>query len=118
MTEPRQKSIGVTPQEKAELDKAKELYEAKTGDSTDWGKFLAIASALALGALGIYKLAESKRDRPSVECPNCGIRFVIAHSGGLPRIAQVQCPECSEELVIDFGKERQEETNKKITTLE
>lgn len=104
MVEPRQKSIGITPQEKAQLDKAKHLYETETGDSTDWGKFLSIASALALGALGIYKLAEAKRNRPSVACPNCGIRFVIAHSGGLPRIAQVQCPECSEELVIDFRK--------------
>ncbi len=104
MTEPRQKSIGITPQEKAQLDKAKDIYETKTGDSTDWGKFLVIASALALGALGIYKMAESNKNKPSVACPNCGIRFAIAHSGRLPRIVQVQCPECSEEVVIDFGK--------------
>lgn len=104
MKEPRQKSIGITPQEKDELEKAKELYEAKTGDSTDWGKFLAITAALALGALGIYKVAESNRNRPSVECPGCGTRFMIANSGRLPRIVQVQCPECSEELVIDFRK--------------
>lgn len=104
MNEPRQKSIGITAQEKAQLDKAKHLYETRTGDSTDWGRFLAITSALALGALGIYKVATSNRNRPSVACPNCGIRFVIAHSGRLPRIVQVQCPECSEEVVIDFGK--------------
>lgn len=104
MKEPRQKSIGITPQEKVQLDKAKHLYETRTGDSTDWGKFLAITSALALGALGIYKIAESKRNRPSVECPYCGIRFAIAHLGGLPRIVQVQCPECSEEVVISFEK--------------
>ena len=104
MTEPRQKSIGITPQEKAQLDKAKHLYETETGDSTDWGRFLAIASALALGVLGIYKVLESNRNKPSVECPNCHIRFMIAHSGGLPRIVQVQCPQCSEELVIDFKK--------------
>lgn len=102
MNEPRQKSIGVTPQEKAQLEKAKQLYESKTGDSADWGKFLAISSALALGALGIYKLAKAKKNNPSVDCPNCGIRFVIAHSGNLPPIVQVQCPECSEEIVIDL----------------
>lgn len=104
MNKPRQKSIGVTPREKAQLDKAKNLYEAKTGDSTDWGKFLAITSAMALGALGIYRLAKSNRNRPAVECPSCGVRFVIADSKGLPRVVQVQCPECSEEIVIDFGK--------------
>ena len=104
MKEPRQKSIGITPKEKAQLDKAKDLYETRTGDSTDWGKFLAITSALALGTLGIYKLATSNRNRPSVACPNCGIRFAIANSEGLPRIVQVQCPECNEEVVIDFGR--------------
>lgn len=104
MTEARQKSIGVTPQEKAELEKAKELYEAKTGDSTDWGKFLAIASALALGALGIYKMAKSNRNRPSVECPNCGTRFAIAYSVELPCIVRVRCPKCNDEVVIDFGE--------------
>ena len=104
MNGPRQKSIGVSLQEKAQLDKAKHLYETNTGDSTDWGKFLAIASALALGTLGIYKLAKSNRNRPSVECPNCGVRFVIAHSGGLPGAVQVECPECGEEVVIQFEK--------------
>ena len=104
MNEPRQKSIGISPQEKAQLDKAKHLYETNTGDSTDWGKFLAIASALALGALGIYKMAKSSRNRPSVECPNCGVRFVIAHLGGLPRAVQVQCPECGEDVVVDFER--------------
>lgn len=104
MTEPRQKSIGVTPREKAQLEKAKALFERETGDRVDWGRFLGAASILALGALGIYKLATSNRNRPSVECPYCGIRFVIADSGGLPRIVQVQCPECNEEVVINFGK--------------
>ena len=102
MTEPRQKSIGITPQEKAQLEKAKQLYEAQTGDNADWGKFLAITSALALGALGIYKLAKSNKNSPAVDCPHCGIRFAIAHSDKLPPVVQVQCPECNEEVVVDF----------------
>lgn len=102
MGEPRQRSIGVTPQEKAQLEKAKELYQAETGESADWGRFLAISAALALGAIGIYKIAKSSKDRPRVECGNCGTRFAIAHSGPLPTFVQVNCPECGNELVIDF----------------
>lgn len=102
MNEPRQKSIGITPQEKADLEKAKKLYEAETGDNADWGKFLAITSALALGFLGIYKLAKSNRSKPTVECPECGMKFVLAYPGDIPPIVQIQCPECSEELVIDL----------------
>jgi predicted Zn finger-like uncharacterized protein len=104
MKEPRQKSIGVTPREKAQLDRAKRLYESRTGDTTDWGKFLAVTSALALTVLGVYKLANSSRNVPSVTCPNCGSRFVIANSGELPRIVQVQCPECGDEVVVKFEK--------------
>jgi hypothetical protein len=102
MNEPRQKSIGVTPQEKAQLERAKELYQKKTGDQGDWGKFLGVASILALGALGIYKLAKASRSKPIVECPNCHIKFAVAYSGNLPPIVHVQCPECSEELVVDL----------------
>ena len=102
MNEPRQKSIGITPQEKTQLEKAKKLYENTTGDSTDWGKFLAITSALALGALGIYKLTKSHKSNPVVDCPECGTRFVIAYPGNLPPVVNVQCPKCSEELVVDL----------------
>ena len=104
MTEPRQKTIGVTPQEKVQLEKVKALYQEDTGDRGDWGKFLAVASILALGALGIYKLVKASRSEPVVLCPNCGIRFPVAYSGNLPPIVHVQCPGCSEELVIDFRK--------------
>ena len=100
MTEPRQKSIGVTPQEKDQLEKAKALYEKETGDRGDWGKFLAVASILALGALGIYKRAESNRSKRVVECPDCGMKFAVAYSGNLPPVVHIQCPECSEELVV------------------
>lgn len=102
MTQPRQRSIGVTPQEKVQLEKAKELYQKETGDEGDWGKFLGVASILALGALGIYKLARASRSKPVITCPNCGIKFAVAHSGNLPLIVHIQCPECSEELVVDL----------------
>ena len=106
MTEPRQKSIGITPEEKAQLQKAKELYENETEDHGDWGKFLAVASVLALGALGVYKLTKSNRSNPVIECPKCGIRFPIVYAGNLPPIVHVQCPECSEELVVDFTEQK------------
>lgn len=106
MKEPRQKSIGITPQEKADLEKAKKLYETETGDRVDWGKFLAISSALALGALGIYKLTKSNRGNPAVDCPECGARFIIAYPGNMPSVVQVQCPECSEEVVVDFREQK------------
>jgi predicted RNA-binding Zn-ribbon protein involved in translation (DUF1610 family) len=102
MTEPRQKSIGITPQEKARLDKAKELYEKETGDRGDWGKFLGVASILALAALGIYKLARSNRSKPVVECPDCGVKFPLAYLGNPPPVVHVQCPECGQELVVDL----------------
>ena len=105
MKEPRQTSIGITPKEKAQLDKAKDLYETKTGDKADWGKFLAITSIVALGVFGIYKMVQSNRDKPSVKCPNCGIILAIPqpYSGELPRSMQVKCPECSADVVIYFG---------------
>jgi hypothetical protein len=100
MTEPRQKSIGITPQEKATLDTAKRLYEKKTGDQGDWGKFLGAASILALAALGIYKLTKSNRSKPVVECPVCMRTFAVACSGNLPSVVHIQCPECNEEIVV------------------
>lgn len=103
MNEPRQKSIGVTPAEKAQLERAKALFEKSTGDRGDWGQFLAAASLLALAALGVYKLARTSRNRPVVECPACGMRFPIAYSGNPPRVVYVQCPECNEQLVVDLG---------------
>lgn len=108
MGEPRQKSIGVTPQEKAELQRAKDLYEDQTGDRGDWGRFLATAAILALGALGVYKLATSDRSKPVVECRNCGIKFALAYSGHLPPAVHVRCPECNEELVVYLTGEESE----------
>jgi predicted RNA-binding Zn-ribbon protein involved in translation (DUF1610 family) len=102
MTEPRQRSIGVTPQEKLQLEKAKALYQENTGERSDWGKFLAVTSLLALAALGVYRLVRANRSKPAITCPDCGIRFPVAYSGNLPPIVHVQCPSCGEELVIDF----------------
>lgn len=104
MTEPRQRSIGLSPSEKARLDSAKRLYEERTGDRADFGKFLGIVTALGLGALGIYKLQHSSRKNPSGECPECGEKFSIAYSADLPPVVYVVCPnpECGTELVVDF----------------
>ena len=102
MTEPRQKSIGVTPREKERLEKYKQLYEQNTGDKADWGKFLGVVSALGLVALGIYKLIESSKKNPSAKCPVCSKKFSIAYSDDLPPVVYVNCPYCEAELVVDF----------------
>ncbi len=102
MSEPRQKIIAVTPKEKQKLDTVKRLYEEKTGEQADWGRFLASISVLGLVALGVYKLAQSSKENPTTNCPLCGKRFAIAYSEGLPPIVYVNCPECGGELVVDF----------------
>ena len=104
MSGPRQKSIGLTPREKERLDKAKQLYEENTGDKTDFGKFLALVTAVGLAAMGIRKLSKSSQSNPVVECPECGHRFSIAYVDDLPRIVYVRCPQCSEEVVVDLGE--------------
>lgn len=105
MTEPRQKSIGVTPKEKERLAKAKELYEKKTGDKADWGNFLGAVSVLGLAALGVYKLVSSSKKNPTTTCAVCGRKFSIAYSEDLPSVVQVICPnpKCQAELVVKFS---------------
>lgn len=102
MTEPRQKSIGVTPREKARLDRDKQLYQQSTGDKADWGRFLGVVSALGLAALGIYKMTKSSRKNPITKCAVCGQKFSIAYSDDLPPVVYVTCPNCEAELVVDF----------------
>jgi len=106
MTEPRQKSIGVTPREKKELENAKQLYEKKTGGKADWGSFLGAVSVLGLAALGIYKLVGSSKKNPTTTCPVCHRKFSIAYSDNLPPVVYVTCPNpnCQEELVVDFSE--------------
>lgn len=104
MTDPRQKNVPLTFKERQKLDTAKKLYEERTGDTGDWGKFLVAVTAVGLAALGIYKLVKSSKKRPRVECAYCGAVFPIAYSGEPPRVAYVICPECNEELVVDFSE--------------
>ena len=106
MTEPRQKSIGVTPREKERLEKAKQLYEKKTGGKADWGSFLGAVSVLGLAALGVYKLVKSSKKNPTTTCAVCGQKFSIAYSENLPPVVYVTCPNpnCQEELVVDFSE--------------
>jgi hypothetical protein len=47
----RQKSLAVTVEERAELDKRKALYEKITGQHCDWGQFLLAISLLGMTAL-------------------------------------------------------------------
>ena len=105
MNEARQKSIAVTPREKEKLERAKQLYEEKTGDKADWGKFLGAVSALGLAALGIYQLVSSNKKNPSTTCAVCGQKFSIAYSEDLPAVVYVTCPNpnCQAELVVDFS---------------
>jgi hypothetical protein len=104
VSEPRQKSIGVTPREKEKLDRAKQLYEERTGETTDWGRFLGAVTALGLAALGIYKLVNSSKKNPTAVCAVCGQTFSIAYSEDLPSVVYVTCPDpkCGAELVVDF----------------
>ena len=102
MSEPRQKTVAMTPAEKRGLDKAKAAYENKTGDTGDWGKFLGTVSILGLAALGIYKLVNSSKNDPTATCVECGDTFAIAHSGELPPVVYVTCPKCKTELVVRF----------------
>jgi len=102
MHKPRQTSIGVTPREKENLDRAKRLYEEKTGEKTDWAGFLGAVAALGLTALGVYGLAKGSKKKPAVECPHCGVRFAIPRYESLPWVIYVTCPECAEEVVVSL----------------
>ena len=105
MSEPRQKTVAMTPAEKRRLDRAKQAYEDHTGDTGDWGRFLGIASILGLAALGIYKLVTSSRQNPAVTCAVCGERFFVAPSDEeLPPALYVRCPNpgCGAEMVVNF----------------
>lgn len=105
MTEPRQKSIGITPKEKERLEKDKQLYEEKTGGKADWGSFLGAVSVLGLAALGIYKIVNSNKKNPVATCVVCGRKFSIAYSDDLPPVVHVTCPNpnCEAELVVNFN---------------
>lgn len=111
MSQPRQRPIPVTREERAELDRRKEIYEQQTGDSGDWGKALGVLTLGGLAALGVYALVKAYQPTPTtwqVMCPNaeCGAMFAVAITGSPPRLAQVACPYCRTEMVVDFGSNR------------
>ena len=108
MTQPRQRHIPLSIDERRVLDRRKREYEDRTGDTGDWGKFLGIISLAGLAALGIYAMAQVTKRAPTVwqvDCSRCGMGFPIQVPNPPPwRLAQVRCPSCSNELVIDFAK--------------
>ena len=107
MTQPRQRHIPLNIGEREEMDRRKRDYEDKTGDVGDWGKFLANVSLAGLAALGVYTMAEATKRAPTVwqvNCSSCRVGFPIQAPNPPPwRLAQVKCPNCSAELVIDFA---------------
>lgn len=116
MPNPRQRNIPVDKDEGAELERRKQLYERETGETGDWGKALGILTLGGLAALGIYALVRATQPTPTtwqVTCPNsiCRAIFPVATSGSLPRLAQVACPYCQTEMVVDFGSAQDKRTH-------
>jgi hypothetical protein len=107
MAQPRQRHIPLNIDERLELDRRKRDYEDRTGDVGDWGRFLGTVSLAGLAALGVYAMAQAIRRAPSVwqvDCSSCGVGFPIQVPNPPPwRLAQVKCPKCGAELVIDFS---------------
>ena len=115
MPNPRQHNIPVDKQEGAELQRRKDLYEQATGQTGDWGKALGILTLGGLAALGIYALVKATQPTPTtwqVTCPNatCRAIFPIATTGTPPRLAQVVCPYCHTEMVVDFDSAQKNRT--------
>jgi len=116
MPNPRQRNIPVDKEEGAELQRRKELYEQKTGQTGDWGKALGILTLGGLAALGIYALVKATQPTPTtwqVTCPNsrCRAVFPVATTGSPPTLGQVACPYCQTEMVVDFGSAQQRRTH-------
>lgn len=105
MADYKKRHIAVSPQERLQLEESKESYEKKAGD-TDWGSFLSMATGIGLAALGVYCLAKASRQNATtwnVTCPNQDCRTVFpVVTQSPPALAQVSCPNCSAELIVDF----------------
>lgn len=111
MPNPRQRNIPVDKDEGVELERRKNLYEQKTGQAGDWGKALEVLTLGGLTALGIYALVKASKPTPTswqVTCPNikCRAVFPIATTGSPSRLAQIACPHCQTEMVVDFDATR------------
>jgi DNA-directed RNA polymerase subunit RPC12/RpoP len=107
MPNPRQRNIPVDKDEGIELERRKNLYEQKTGKTGDWGKALEVLTLGGLAALGIYALVKASKPTPTswqVTCPNskCRAIFPVATTGSPSRLAQIACPQCQTEMVVDF----------------
>lgn len=106
MTEYQKRHIAVSPQQRLQLEESKRSYERRAG-RTDWGSFLRVATGIGLAALGVYFLARASRQNTMtwhVTCPNQNCRAVFPIVAELPpRLAQVTCPHCNSELIVDFG---------------
>ncbi len=106
MSEPRQKPIPVTRQEREHLSEHKRRYQEATGDSGDWGRFLGTVTLMGLAALGIYGLVKATRrstNSVTVSCPSCTEAFTVALQEPEPRVVEAICPRCNAELVVDLG---------------
>lgn len=106
MPEYQKRHIAVSPQERRQLEESKEHYQDRAGQ-TDWGTFLGVATGIGLAALGIYALARASRQNATtwhVTCPNrnCGAMFPLVTQTP-PTLAQITCPSCNSELLVDFG---------------
>jgi len=104
-----QKSIGLKAREKEALERAKRLYEERTGERTDWGEFLRVAVTLGLAGLGIYALVKYSRQHPAVLCPRCGAEFAVAYGEDRSLVSYVTCPRCAAEMVVEYGNGETEE---------
>ena len=108
MIQPRQRHVPLNTEVRQELDRRKRDYEDKTGDIGDWAKYLTIVSLAGMAALGIYAVAQVAKRGPTVwqvRCTRCGVIFPIQVPNPPPwRLAQVACPKCTGELVLDFTK--------------
>jgi len=102
----RQRPIPVTDQERSLLEKQRELYEAKSGKTDDWGDFLGTIALLGLAAAGIYALANATRQTPQsaqVECSQCHKVFILALPNQAQRVVYTRCPHCQFDLVVNLG---------------
>lgn len=106
MADYKKRHIAVSPQERLQLEDGKASYEKKAGE-TDWGSFLGVATGIGLAALGVYALAKASRKNATtwqVTCPNYDCREVFpVVTQSPPQLAQVACPNCRAELIVDFA---------------
>jgi hypothetical protein len=105
MTEPRQRPIPVTSQERMFLEQQKQRYESQNGSRGDWGQFLGAIALLGLAAIGVYTLANATNRSPQsvdVRCSVCSNSFVMALPSGAGRVVYTRCPHCQSELVVSW----------------